>query len=121
METKSILFGLIGFFLGGLLVSVAASTFEKPEPSMDMSAQSLEAKTGDEFDEAFLHAMIAHHESALDMAELAETNAKHGEIKQLSNEILDTQSQEIDQMKTWQIDWGYNQSTEHSASESGTH
>jgi hypothetical protein len=25
METKSLLYGLIGFFLGGLLVSVAAS------------------------------------------------------------------------------------------------
>lgn len=28
METKSLLYGLIGFFIGGLLVSVAAHTFE---------------------------------------------------------------------------------------------
>lgn len=32
METKSLLYGLIGFFLGGLLVSTAATTFDKPEP-----------------------------------------------------------------------------------------
>lgn len=31
METKPLLYGLIGFFLGGLLVSVAATTFDKPE------------------------------------------------------------------------------------------
>lgn len=31
METKPLLYGLIGFFIGGLLVSVAATTFEKPD------------------------------------------------------------------------------------------
>lgn len=30
MDTKSLLYGLIGFFIGGLLVSVAATTFDKP-------------------------------------------------------------------------------------------
>jgi len=33
METKPLLYGLIGFFIGGLLVSVAAHTFEKQELS----------------------------------------------------------------------------------------
>lgn len=32
METRVLLAGLIGFFIGGLLVSIAATTFEKPEP-----------------------------------------------------------------------------------------
>lgn len=32
METKPLLYGLIGFFLGGLIVSVAATTFDKPTP-----------------------------------------------------------------------------------------
>lgn len=31
METKPLLYGLIGFFIGGLLVSIAATTFNKPE------------------------------------------------------------------------------------------
>lgn len=30
METKPLLYGLIGFFIGGLLVSIAATTFDKP-------------------------------------------------------------------------------------------
>ena len=35
METKPLLYGLIGFFLGGLLVSVAATTFERPVDEME--------------------------------------------------------------------------------------
>jgi len=31
METKPLLYGLIGFFLGGLLVSIAAHTFDRAE------------------------------------------------------------------------------------------
>ncbi|MNR62215.1 hypothetical protein D3C85_1841670 [compost metagenome] len=31
MEIKPLLYGLIGFFLGGLLVSIAAHTFNKDE------------------------------------------------------------------------------------------
>lgn len=31
METKPLLYGLIGFFLGGLLVAIAANTFDKAE------------------------------------------------------------------------------------------
>ncbi len=30
METKPLLYGIIGFILGGLLVSIAATTFDKP-------------------------------------------------------------------------------------------
>lgn len=38
METKPLLYGLIGFFLGGLLVSIAATTFDKPtDNTSDMS------------------------------------------------------------------------------------
>ncbi len=31
METKPLLYGLIGFFIGGLLVSIAAHTFNSDE------------------------------------------------------------------------------------------
>lgn len=33
METKTLLAGLIGFFIGGALVSIAATTFDKPMPA----------------------------------------------------------------------------------------
>lgn len=124
METKPLLYGLIGFFIGGLLVSLAVTTFNKPSDStntsmstsMQMSADSLKNKTGDEFDAAFITEMLSHHEGAVAMAKLSAKNAKHPEIKQLSNDIISAQQKEIGQMKQWQMDWGYtsNKSISHS-------
>lgn len=120
METKSLLYGLIGFFIGGFIVAVAATTINKPETkettnnnstmssmSMDDMSTDLRSKTGDEYDEAFITSMIAHHEGAVDMAGLSAKNAKHDEIKQLSLAIIAAQQKEISEMKQWQADWNY--------------
>lgn len=113
METKSLLFGLIGFFLGGLVVSVAATTFDKPNTTsdtsmtMDQMVDSLKDKRGDEFDKAFIAGMIAHHQGAVEMAKIAENNARHDEIKKMSRAIISTQNDEIEQMMQWQNEWGY--------------
>ncbi len=73
--------------------------------SMDMMTGSLKGKTGDEFDKAFLSEMIVHHEGAIEMAKAALTNAKHQEIKDLANTIINAQASEIEQMKRWQTQW----------------
>jgi uncharacterized protein (DUF305 family) len=117
MDTRTLLSGLAGFFIGGLLVSVAATTFDKPsdqettkhgEMSMSQMVDSLKDKSGDDYDKAFISNMIAHHQSAVDMAQLSADRAKHNEIKQLSQEIITAQEKEISEMKQWQMDWGYN-------------
>lgn len=115
METKSLLIGITSFIAGGLLVSIAATTFEKDESplnnnssmSMSQMADQLKDKTGDEFDKAFIEGMISHHEGAIEMARMAESQAQHKEIKSLSKEIISAQATEITQMKQWQKDWGY--------------
>lgn len=110
METKSLLIGIISFISGALLVSVAATTFEKPQPSSDsMSSmiQTLQNKSGDQFDEEFISQMIVHHEGAVEMAKLSKDKAKHEEIKKLSDVIITAQEHEISQMREWQRNWGY--------------
>lgn len=114
MQTKPLLSGLIGFFIGGLLVSVAATTFDKPQYDRDTSsmsmtemADSLRNKTGDDYDKAFIDGMIEHHEGAIEMAKLSAKNAKHEEIKKLSEAIITAQASEIQEMNTWRMDWGY--------------
>jgi uncharacterized protein (DUF305 family) len=68
----------------------------------------LKGKTGDAFDQAFLSEMIVHHQGAVEMAQLALTNAKHQEIKDLASAIITAQNKEIAEMKAWQKSW-YNQ------------
>jgi uncharacterized protein (DUF305 family) len=65
----------------------------------------LQGKTGDSFDRAFLSEMIIHHQGAIDMAKLAQTNAAHQEIKDLAGNIITAQTKEIAQMKVWQKSW----------------
>lgn len=46
-------------------------------------------------DGAFIVEMIPHHESAVEMAEIAEQRAEHDEVKDLAREIVSTQTAEI--------------------------
>lgn len=128
METKPLLYGLIGFFAGGLLVATAATMMNTPngqvsinnqadEMSMSEMTATLRNKTGDNYDAAFISYMIDHHEAAVDMAKLSADKAKHKEVKDLSLAIISAQENEITQMKQWQKDWGYistSKSVEHS-------
>lgn len=114
METKALVFGIVGFLCGGLVVSIAAT--QNPQDLKDASntgmtmtqmTESLKDKRGDAYDAAFIASMIDHHEGAIEMAKLSAERAKHDEIRQLSQDIVTAQKTEIDRMKQWQADWGY--------------
>lgn len=108
MQTKPLTYGIIGFLMGGLLVAIAATTFNKPkDDSMDAMVSSLEDKKGDAYDAEFVSQMIMHHQGAIDMAKLSAKQAKHKEIKDLSRDIIKAQEKEIADMKHWQKMWGY--------------
>lgn len=111
METKPLLYGLIGFFIGGLIVSVGATTLEnsetKQDTSMSQMAANLTNKKGDEFDKQFIKDMIVHHQGAIEMAKLAGSQSKHQEIKDISASIISAQNEEINQLTSWQTNWGY--------------
>ena len=63
--------------------------------------------SGDEFDKAFLADMLAHHQGALNMASLARAETTKNEIRTLSENILTSQTKEVQQMMDWQQQWGY--------------
>lgn len=107
METKPLLFGIAGLLLGGLIVSIAASTLNKPSETTKENSikSSFENKTGNDFDTLFLDHMIVHHQDAVDIARLAEKQAGHEEIKMLSRQLIEAQQKEIEQMKVWQTEW----------------
>jgi uncharacterized protein (DUF305 family) len=112
VETKPLLFAVIGFLLGGLVVSFDATQLDEQtgsgdEMTMTQMTEDLADRSGDDYDAAFIAAMVEHHQSAVDMAKLSASRAEHEEIKQLSQEIIEAQEREIAQMRQWQQDWGY--------------
>jgi uncharacterized protein (DUF305 family) len=112
MDTKPLLFAIIGFLLGGLVVSIAATQLDEDASSgadmtMSQTSAGLTDKSGDDFDAAFLSAMIEHHEGAIEMADLAATRAEHEQIRQLARDVIEAQEGEITQMKQWERQWGY--------------
>ena len=54
---------------------------------------------------AFLVDMVGHHQMAVAMAEMAEEKATHQELKDLADDIIRTQTAEIDRMRTWLRKW----------------
>lgn len=134
MKKESILYSIIGLLSGAIIAGSAAAyavnnnnngimrfmgmrtSFSQNmigdnNVTMDRMTVSLQDKSGDQFDNAFLAGMISHHEGAIEMAKLAQANAKHEEVKTLANDILAAQSKEIDMMQLWQTQWGYKTTT----------
>lgn len=131
---QSVLYGVIGLLVGVLLtVFIAAvsvntnnqtmmrmmgmhtneqgSSSNGSSMSMDDMTNDLKNKSGDEFDKAFLEEMIIHHQGAIDMANLVLQKSTKPELRNLANDIITAQTKEINQMKTWQQQWGYGTSS----------
>ncbi len=89
--------------------------------SMDDMTSDLKNKTGDEFDKAFLAEMIIHHQGAIDMANLVLQKSSKPELRSLANDIIAAQTKEINQMKQWQMQWGYTTSSNMDNSMGGMH
>lgn len=58
-----------------------------------------------DYDLRFIDGMTPHHQGAVDMAKEALQKSKRPEIKQLANNIIKAQNQEIEQMKKWRKAW----------------
>ncbi len=57
------------------------------------------------FDAQFIDSMIEHHRGAIAMAEQALKESQRAEIKQLAQNIIRSQQQEVDQMTSWRTQW----------------
>ncbi|MDQ3553420.1 MAG: DUF305 domain-containing protein [Chloroflexota bacterium] len=73
-----------------------------PEPSTPAGASQGVASA---FDQAFIDMMVPHHQSATEMAELAQERAEHEELRTLAGEIIAAQETEITQMRDWREEW----------------
>ena len=53
----------------------------------------------------FIDTMIAHHQGAIVMAQLANTRTQRDEVAKLAQGIIDEQRSEIGQMRAWRKQW----------------
>ncbi len=126
---KPLWYGLIGLATGAVLASlIVYNVRPKPPSSVNLSTapgnttarevispQSSPTSTPTaipgmpgmmaQADQHFIVMMIPHHEDAVNMADLALSQAQHPELKQLAEAIKTTQTQEIQQMQAWYQEW----------------
>lgn len=58
-----------------------------------------------DFDKAFIEAMIPHHQLAIMMAQMLKSGTNKPEMLTLANNIVESQSKEIEQMESWYKSW----------------
>lgn len=57
------------------------------------------------FDKEFIEQMIPHHQMALMMVSMMLRGTQHEEMKKLAQDIISTQTEEINQMSAWYNEW----------------
>jgi uncharacterized protein (DUF305 family) len=72
---------------------------------MDIRDDVEQLRVAEPFDQAFIDAMIQHHQSAIDAAQSAQTRSDREEILRLAEAIIDAQSREIEQLRLWRAEW----------------
>lgn len=127
-RNSKILLSIIGVVL--LIVAVAMYWFNRPDTDTvtknaqtntePLSEQSIYTDLkGEDFDEVYLADMLAHHEGAVTMAEMAGAQTTRPEILALSQQIMQSQGKEMSQMMTWQEQWDYEKTMGGHTSHSG--
>jgi uncharacterized protein (DUF305 family) len=64
------------------------------EQMMQKSMSELKGLSGAEFDKMFAKHMAHHHMDAIAMSKMAESKAKHGEVKKLASKTVSSQTEE---------------------------
>jgi uncharacterized protein (DUF305 family) len=116
MNTKGFIYVLVALMTSGTIVG--SSPIKKMQAQSPNFAQNLPSQVapkrpsplgrtqmGMQHDQHFIEQMIPHHQSAVEMADLALSRAKHPELKQLAANIKASQTKEIKDMQAWYKRW----------------
>ena len=87
------------------LDSAAELTQGRALPGNVRSVAPAPAKAAANFEINFLTGMIDHHHMAVMMAEVCQQKAVHEQLESLCDDIVASQSQEIEMMQSWLQDW----------------
>jgi uncharacterized protein (DUF305 family) len=96
------------------LKAIKEKEFGSSEVPMEMSQEEMqmmgmthpaELANKNPFDKAFIDAMIPHHQSAIEMAQVAHEKSHNPQIKELAEHIVSAQEAEIEHMTHWRQQW----------------
>lgn len=114
--------------VGGGILAYFMATQATPSSSENSSISDVSNRSetykkyaalkGEAYDKEFVANMIVHHESAMNMAEMALASASHQEVKNLATAINTSQGQEVGTMRHWQTQWGYPATSGHMMTDS---
>lgn len=91
---------VVGIAMGAIVLLLSACG------GGDSGSDASAMPSGDEFDRAFIDAMVPHHQSAIAMATAAkEAGLSQPDLVKVADDILATQQLEINQMKDWRGEW----------------
>lgn len=125
MNTPRLTAAVVSLALLGALAACADSASDaapvataSTATSTSASAQETPAPSHNDADTSFAQLMTVHHEGAIEMAGLANTNAATQEVVDLGLAISEAQEPEIESMTWWLDAWGED-SAEHAAMDAG--
>lgn len=112
MKKETVTYGLIGGVMGGLVVWLIISSSVNSNNTNAMRMMGMRTSgnpplmgRNTEIDAHFIEQMIPHHEDAITMSKIALEKAKRPEVKTLAQNIIASQSKEIEQMEEWYAIW----------------
>jgi len=72
---------------------------------MDDMTDLADLEDAEIFDKKFIQQMIPHHQTAIMMASMLLNQTKHKEMQELAQDIITTQTEEINKMSAWYSQW----------------
>ena len=108
MRARPILIATAGLALVASLAGCAGTATPPASASASgsITGGSTSPAAGSDTDIAFAQLMIPHHQQAIEMADLAATNATSPDVKALAAQIKAAQDPEISMMTQWLTAWG---------------
>ena len=82
----------------------ASDPGSSPSPVVPVEESMMPSSTAD-LDQAFINMMVPHHQSAIEMAKIAQERATHDELRSLAEDIVSAQESEITQLREWRQAW----------------
>ncbi len=118
-QRNIVIAAVIGALLAGTGIGVAAANLGHPTNYAGETSQLSEMPAGmsstagmmgmsdmsvtDEF--SYFTMMIPHHEEAIKAAEVLKAGTDRPEMREFAQKIIDTQTREVDQMRSWLAEW----------------